>query len=393
MHNDSRTAVFAAALGVIAGFVASIVAVDRVLLRWGAFAPEIRIGVSFTAVETAWIAALLAVSGVAKAVQQRREQSRTAAGSAVRERLAAFAAGDGRLDEILPLRPAHPALFESAVLELLRVTQGGMRDRVATVARDTGLAEDWRRQARSGGRDRRGRALERLSILHDPADAGVFRGALQSPDRATRMQALRSMVGLDSREEIELAFAAAMKEPLITRALVSRDLQKHSLLLSGRAIPELLREGGPDELVAALDLLVAWNRPIAIEGILDLCRHPEERVRIGALRALAILQPSEALRETVLRALSTGVSEERRAAAAVAAAHNLTDALPALLENVRRQPFAVALASATAICRLGPEARDGLERELALLGATAAAAALEALDAVRTGRSARVGQS
>jgi hypothetical protein len=392
MYSQSKPAVFTATVTVIAGFVATIAAVDAALLRVDACSPEICIGVSFAAVQTTFIAALTLASGMAKAVQRRRDQRGSAAGSSVRERLAAFVTGESEPVEWRNLYRAHPRLFEAAVLELLRVTQGGVRERVASAAEAAGLVDCWRQGASSRWSGRRSRALECLSCLRDADDADLFRTALRSPDRRIRMQALRCIVGLERAEDLELAFSAAVKEPLLTRALISRDLQKHSLLLSGHAIPQVLRHAPPGEVVSALELLIAWNRPIGVDGVTDLCRHADQEVRVAALRALAVVPPDKAVHDTLLHALSTGTPEDRRVAAAAAAAHNLTDAIPELLDNVRSQPFPAALAGAMALCRLGPEARDLLERDWARLEPQAAAAALEALDAFRTGRSVRAGQ-
>jgi hypothetical protein len=391
--DSSRTLVFGATFLVIAAFVASVAAVNARLLARAAFSPALSIGFAFAIVQTVASAGLFACAGASKLIKLRREKRTAAAGPALREMLAAFCVGEGGADELRAPYRRNPAAFEASALEFLRVTQGAVRARVREALSGSGLGACWRKRAGSRWAERRRRALECLGLAADPADASIFTGALRSRSRAVRIQAFRCMIALGRPEDLEAAFAASLREPLILRALVAHDLREHCLLLSQRAIPKALRDGSAQEAATALEFVAAWNRALPIAGIAELCGHADRRVRIAAFRVLALAAVSEEGRTAVLHSLAVGDDEENQAAAAAAASLHLPEAELLLLGIMRGAGYSAALAAAAAICRLGPEARDRLESELAVLGERAAAAVLEALDAFRTGRSARAGDS
>lgn len=287
-------------LAVIAGYVAAIVLVERMLPVWHR---ALSVAVAFAIVQTIAILTMLFVLLTRRGLAQRRVQRSREIASAAHAAVAEHAAGVDRLRVLRDLQARSRRDVAGAVGNFLAGTRGSMQERVAVLARDLGISES------------------------------------------------------EVREEATIERAA--NGSLFDRALIADEMQGRAEQLVQLEVPEALIARDERRAVAALDLLLAWRRVLPVRGVDYALIHESEEVRSRAFRAIPYVQPSHAARiADGLRDPSPRV----RASAAYAAGRVRDVASIAALERaLRDESNDVALAAAFALAAM-PEGREALQR-------------------------------
>ncbi|GLV47396.1 hypothetical protein TJA_05680 [Thermus sp. LT1-2-5] len=167
----------------------------------------------------------------------------------------------------------------------------------------------WERALKSplAFRARRLEALDALAQARLPEAFPLIRPYLAHQDPLLRLAAARAAARLAREEDLE-----ALAETLLRAVLPRGALLEVLLLLEDRAEPvvrRLLREGGREEVWAALEALGRLKLHGLAEGVLGFLQHPDPEVRAAAMRALWRLEyPPLGHEEAVLAAL--GAEEE-----------------------------------------------------------------------------------
>ncbi|HUP19941.1 MAG TPA: HEAT repeat domain-containing protein, partial [Gemmatimonadota bacterium] len=310
---------------------------------------------------------------------------------AVRHALAVAMAGEARARtaariELRRLYAGSPMAVERCASDLLAMIEGREAERLALVVDDLGLVSRWTRRARSRNPERRREALERLGRLADGRGNSTLRAALADPEPSVRIEAARGLLRSERIADIERAFLSVTGETLLVRAILVEDLRPHAARLAEHAIPRVLSSPDPHSARVALEMIEAWQKGVHAPGVSALLRHPRPELRAQALRALPyVAGEADVVRET-LTGLDDPDPEVRRAAANLAGRIGLRAAVPRLARLLHARQASVAVEAAYALARIGPLGWEALEREVRGPTGSAAAAALEALERVRTER-------
>ncbi len=85
--------------------------------------------------------------------------------------------------------------------------------------------------------------------------------ALQDADPEVRLPAARALVQSGTIDDLGQVFRLAVSQTLLIRILLAEDLRRHATELCEKVIPEILAGDDPRQVVAALQILVAWSAP------------------------------------------------------------------------------------------------------------------------------------
>lgn len=347
----------------------------RESIQWQALA----VAVSFAIVLTAGIVALLASILVIKlrklALSRRIRRVRPLLDSAIGQ----FIAGQQRVEEVRTLAAKYPSEFETVLLGVLTSVRGGAYDRLSHLVISVGLADRWAKLYRSLSTHKRREAIERLGLLGSTRCAEVLTSALQDSDEQVREAAARALIRLGRTEDLENAFALALRENLFIRALLADELADHVAILAERAMPRVIESADSARIVAALEMIRAWGRFMTVPGFEAALHHPDGEVRAQALLILPYASGFADPDRNVLQAMADPDSRVRRAASIVAGELGLRDALPSLMQFLQ-EDAELSTVSANAIARLGDPGEAALERMITSPNRRAAGSAMEALE-------------
>lgn len=104
-----------------------------------------------------------------------------------------------------------------------------------------------------------------------------------------RLIATAKDLGLPARDDttrIETLFLEATRGNLLQRAVITEALEDHAGTLAPEQISKALASDDKKVIVAALDMIRAWKRVLAIGNLGALLRHEDESIRALALRAI-----------------------------------------------------------------------------------------------------------
>ena len=206
---------------------------------------------------------------------------------------------------------------------------------------------------------------------------------LKDADPEVRLRAAGGVAQFPFGTATQRIFDFALTQSLLVRILLAAKLRRHALSLCEAAIPAALRSSDSERVLAALEILVSWERSVPFDNLLGLLEHSDRRIRIQALR-LAPLAPQDAEnRGAIVKALEDPDAEVSAAAALGAGKLKIAEALPALARLVRSAPGDVARRAASALAAMPPLGWRTLEELSASSGPVAAAVAGEALARAR----------
>jgi len=306
----------------------------------------------------------------------------------IRDALIDFLAGADNRQAIREFIAQSREDAASAMLSFQTTVSGGARDRLCELALDEALVHDWCQDARAHDTVRRRSAFLRLGFVssYEPCRrvAGdLLLHGLGDSDPEVRLEACRALVQAGEREEVESVFEAAISNNLLIRILLTEDLRRHAVLLCERAVPEALASTDAPRVLAALDILVAWERALPLTGIFHMLHRDDPRVRIQALRLAPLVGLTPEDQASVLDALADPDVRIATAAAQTAGRLRLEVALTGLARCLRTGGPELARIAAAALAEM-PGAGWVTLGELAFSdNPVTATAAREALDRAR----------
>ena len=265
---------------------------------------------------------------------------------------------------------------------------GGALDRLCNLAQRLGLVNDWIDGAHSRDTVRRRASYKRLVFVsvHEPSRriiGDLLLQSLNNPDPEVWLSACHAVIQTGTREQVEAVFDMAVASSLLVRILLNENLRRHSAMLCERAVPEALRSPDPNRVLAALDILVAWERAVAIGNLRELLEYPAREVRLRALKLAPLVPLTPENRSAIVHSLGDPDLEIVAAAAFCASRLQIDEALPALARMLRVGPSDLARTAADALAGMPPKGWEALEELSTSSNAVTATAAVDALVRVR----------
>ncbi|NUQ98607.1 MAG: fumarate reductase/succinate dehydrogenase flavoprotein subunit [Streptomyces sp.] len=197
----------------------------------------------------------------------------------------------------------------------------------------------------------RAAALDVLRALR-LGNVGVFAGALDDPDIAVRIEAVRALVSVDAVEPLSGAAADASREVRVTVAKALAAVSPQARAARGRelltgALDRLTEDSDPLVRGAALGALatVGCPAPLAARAVTALA-DPAWQVRAGAATALSAA-PADTAVPALAKALADPNADVRKAAVLALTRHNGTTEARAALATVTSDADADVRAYAT----------------------------------------------
>jgi len=302
----------------------------------------------------------------------------------IREALVEYLSGSNNQAAIREYVRRYRRDVGDAILDFHGTVGGSARDRLCDLALEFSLVHDWCQDAQSTEQAVRRKAFARLSFVcaYEPCRrvAGdLLLVALEDSDPEVRLAAARALVASGTIEELGQVFRLALSQGLLTRVLLAEDLRRHATELCRTAVPEALARDNPAQQVAALQMVVGWERALPLANLHTLLSSKHHEVRLEALRLAPLVPLSTENRSAILQQLREGDAEESTAAALVAGRLRLHEALPYLARCLRLGTAEMARIAAAALAEMHPKGWQTLLEISGGSGTSAliAAAALE----------------
>jgi hypothetical protein len=299
--------------------------------------------------------------------RRQRGQSTQTHTPQIRDALVNYLSGSNDQTIIRAFAKTNRSELVDSLLEFHGTVGGSARDRLCDLALELAMVHDWCNDAASRDRLVRRNAYSRLSFVcaYEPCRrvAGdLLLQALQDADPEVRLPAARALVQSGSIAELGQVFRLAISQSLLIRILLSEDLRRHAAELCAQAIPEVLAGNDPKQTVAALQILVAWERALPLENLHRLLESHNREIRLEALRLAKLVPLSAENRSALLRFLREGDEEENTIAALTAGRLRLQEALPALARCLRTGNSELAGIAAAALAEMPPKGWQTLQQ-------------------------------
>jgi hypothetical protein len=271
-----------------------------------------------------------------------------------------------------------------AILDFHGTVGGSARDRLCDLALEFSLVHEWCQDAHSKDQLVRRKAYVRLSFVcaYEPCRrvAGdLLLLALEDIDPQVRLAAARALVQSGSIDELGHVFRLAVTQSLLIRLLLAEDLRRHASDLCGHAVPVVLGGDNAKQTIAALQILVAWERALPLPNLHRQLESSNHDIRLEALRLAPLVPLSPENRASVLRLLHEGENDENTAAALAAGRLRLQEALASLAYCLRTGTAELARIAAAAMAEMPPKGWQTLQ-EIAAGDDTSALIAAAALE-------------
>jgi hypothetical protein len=302
----------------------------------------------------------------------------------IRDALVDYLSGSNDQTKIREFAKHRRAELVDSLLEFHGAVGGSARDRLCDLALELTMVHDWCHDATSKDRLTRRKAYNRLAFVcaYEPCRrvAGdLLLQALQDADPEVRLPAARALVQSGTIDELGQVFRLAVSQSLLIRILLSEDLRRHATRLCERVVPEVLATEDYQQIVAALQILVAWERALSLPDLHKLLESNNRDVRLEALRLAKLVPLTAENRSALLRFLREGDEEENTLAALTAGRLRLQEALPSLARCLRTGTSELAGIAASALAEMPPKGWQTLQ-QIAGGEDTAALIAAAALD-------------
>jgi hypothetical protein len=332
--------------------------------------------------------ALFLIAMVRGLVARRRSRASAAVLPDIREALIDHLAGSDDLSRIQRMASTNRRDLGDAMVGFQGTVGGSALDRLCDLTLNLALVNDWVRDAHSRDAVRRRTAYARLAFVsvYEPCrrvTGDLLFHALHDSDPEVWLCACRAVIQSGTGEQIEAVFERAVTESLLARILLTEALRRHATPLCEHAVPEALRSKDSRRVLAVLDVLVAWERAIAIDNLRDLLEHRVKDIRIQALRLAPLVPLVPENRGAIVRALTDTDPEISTAAALSAGRLQIAEALPLLARMLRLAPAELARTAAAALAEMPPRGWQALEELSASANPVTAAAAAGALGRAR----------
>jgi HEAT repeat protein len=335
-----------------------------------------------------WIFGMLGAALLRGAATRQQQRRAAELQPKIREALIDYLSGAEDSTRIREYLERSRGAVASAMLSFRTTVSGGPRDRLCELALDQALVHDWCQDSRSSNIVRRRAAFLNLGFAcsYEPCRrvAGdlLLRG-LSDPDAEVRLEACRALVQGGGQEEVESVFEVALSNNPLIRILLTEDLRPHAALLCERAVPEALGSSDGARVLAALDILVAWERALPLRGLFHLLRRDDQKIRMQALRLAPLIELTPEDQASVLDALADPDPHIATVAAQTAGRLRLESALTGLARCLRTGAPDLARIAAAALAEIPRQGRLTLEELSSSANPVTAMAAREALERAR----------
>jgi HEAT repeat protein len=298
----------------------------------------------------------------------------------IRDALVDYLSGSNDQTRIREYARDHRTELVDTLLEFHGTVGGSARDRLCDLTLELSLVHDWCQEAASKDQLVRRKAYTRLAFVcaYEPCRrvAGdLLLQALKDADPEVRLPAARALVQSGSIDELGHVFRLAVSQSLLIRILLAEDLRRHATELCAQAIPQVLAGDNPKQTVAALQILIAWERALPLPDLHKLLESDNREVRLEALRLAKLVPLSAENRSALLRFLREGDEEENTLAALTAGRLRLQEALPSLARCLRTGTSELAGIAASALAEMPPKGWQTLQQ---IAGGTDSAALIAA---------------
>jgi HEAT repeat protein len=332
--------------------------------------------------------ALFVVAMVRSLVSRRRSNASGAILPEIHEALIDHLAGGDDLARIQRLMRSSRRNVADAIVSFQGTVGGNALDRLCDLALKAGLVHDWVHDAHSRDSVRRRTAFARLAFVsaYEPCrrvTGDLMFHALKDSDPEVWLWACRAVIQAGVPDQIEAVFELAVSESLLIRILLTEALRRYAAPLCEYVVPETLRSPEWRRILAVLDILVAWERAVAIDNLPDLLEHRVKDVRLQALRLAPLVPLTPENRAAIVRALTDDDPEVSTAAALSAGRLQIVEALYLLARMLRLAPAELARTAAAALAEMPPRGWQALEELSANTNPVTAAAAAGALECAR----------
>ncbi|HXS95986.1 MAG TPA: hypothetical protein VN736_15380 [Candidatus Limnocylindrales bacterium] len=335
-----------------------------------------------------WIFGMFIAALLRGAATRRAQQRAAELEPKIREVLIHYLAGAEDRTEIRNYVKESRAAVSTTLLSFQTTISGGARDRLCELALDQGLVHEWCQQTRSKNLAVRRAAFVRLAFAcsYEPCrrvGGEILLDALNDADDEIRLEACRALVQAGVPEEVESVFEAALGSNPLIRILLAEDLRRHAAVLCKRAVPEALRAGDSARVLAALDVLVAWERALPLRGLFNLLQRDDPQIRIQTLHLAPLVEMAPEDMASVLDALADPDERVVLAAAQSVGRLRLQNAMTALARCLRTGNPELARVSAAALAEIPGTGAVTLEELSDSSNRVTALAAREALGRAR----------
>ncbi|HEV3201606.1 MAG TPA: HEAT repeat domain-containing protein [Bryobacteraceae bacterium] len=306
----------------------------------------------------------------------------------IQDALVDHLAGSDDLTTIQRLTRTSRRDVADAVAGFQGTVGGSALDRLCDLALRLGLVHDWVKDAHSRDSVRRRAAFARLAFVsvYEPCrrvTGDLMLQAQDDSDPEVWLWACRSVILSGTGQQIEKVFDLAVSGSLLFRILLTEALRRHAVPLCEHVVPAVLRSEDSRRILGALDILVAWERAIPVENLLDLLEHRIKDIRIQAIRLAPLVPLAPENRAAIVHALTDTDPEISTAAALSAGRLQIEEALPLLARMLRLAPAELARTAAAALAEMPPRGWQALEELSASANPVTAAAAAGALGRAR----------
>jgi HEAT repeat protein len=321
----------------------------------------------------------------------RRSKKETASAAVlpeIREALVDYVSGSKNQAVLRAFATQRRADFSNAILAFQGALSGSTLDLLCGLTIEFSLINDWMDEARSRDVVERRAAFTKLAFMAASEPCRRILGdllvnAAKDPDPEIRIAVCRGLVHSDDPDVIDFIFEAAISETPLVRTLLAENLRRHATRLVERTIPEALHSEDLKRVIAALEMVLAWERALPLGDMTEFLRHRDRRIRLLALRLAGMSPQSAESRAGVLDALQDPDPDIAEIAAVSAGRMVLLDAMPSLARLLRVGPAKVARAAAAALAEMPPRGLQALEELRMSSNSFTAAAAGEALARLR----------
>jgi hypothetical protein len=349
------------ASAVIGSFAYSVYLLDFYVYSRHIEAPPLSLAAAFLTMQAIAISAQLAASCFMKKVAETNRQRAAERAPGIRAKLAAHSLGDNCLSALTTQWRRSPSTFEHCLRNSLATVSGECKTRLSRLAVSLGIVEQWSVRASSRDAERRAVAAECFGLLDPEVGAVQLRMMLDDSSPHVRGVALRSVLRSASELEATLLLDRVAELPNLVRVFVAGELRDRMLSLDVQMLCGKIFSDDSSGLVALLNIMQAWRRPLPPEILPSLLEHPHPQARSAAVRLAPVSLPHGLAEKWALEALESEDDVVRQAGLAAAAQLRLAEAVPLMERCAESSNGDLAALACMAMAQAGPEGRGRLE--------------------------------
>jgi len=340
------------------------------------------------AVLALWLGTTCLATLVRSAWWRRRQMRSAAIEPALRSAIVDYIGGANDFTVLEQYVRTSAREISEQMFSFRHAVSGAALDRLCSLAIELTLLQRWLDDAETRDTMARRNAFRRLAFVcaYEPCRRQVgdrLSEALEDADRDIRLTAAAALAQTGRPADVERVFRLALSESLLVRITLAETLRPHAYGLCERVIPETLRSQDVSRILAALELLRAWERALPIVGLAPLMGHRDKRVRLEAFPLAPLVAPGPDIENEILAGLGDPDPQIAAAAARTAARLHLDKALPALARCARTASPLVIEAAASALAEMQPAGWTTLQELRHNPNPATAAAAGAALERAR----------